>query len=108
MGQMGVPRLRPEQQVAAAVADLGARCGVEPAEVAVVRVAEVVWPDASLGCPRPGRSYAQALTPGTLVVLSVAGRRYSYHAAAGRPPLLCEHPKAPLSSRPDTQSDTNP
>ena len=89
------------------MADLAARCGVEPAGVAVVRVSEVVWRDGSLGCPRPGRSYAQALAPGTLLVLAVGGRRYSYHAAAGRKPFLCEHPQAPLSSRPATQSDAS-
>lgn len=100
--------------VQAAVADLAGRLGLAGrldlpgSGVTVVQVAEVVWRDGSLGCPRPGLSYVQALTPGTLVVLEAGGRRYEYHAAAGRAPFLCDDPLDALRDRLSTQSDENP
>ena len=33
----------------------------------------MTWPDASLGCPQPGMTFAQVLTPGYLVVIRDAG-----------------------------------
>lgn len=75
--------------VDAAVADLADRLGVDEATVSVVVVEEVVWPDASLGCPRPGMMYAQVLTDGTRVVLEVDGIGYSYHTDGLTDPFLC-------------------
>src|SRR5438132_10035603 len=45
---------------AAAASELG----VGADAVVVQRVEPVDWPDASLGCPRPGMMYAQVITPG--------------------------------------------
>lgn len=46
---------------------------VKAADVAVVSVKAVEWPDASLGLPEPGKAYAQVITPGHLVVVAVPG-----------------------------------
>lgn len=70
-------------------ADLAGRLGVEPATIEVEGVHAVIWPDASAGCPQPGRAYMQALVEGALIVLRVAGQRYNYHSAEGRPAFLC-------------------
>ncbi|MFP5347701.1 MAG: hypothetical protein ACLGIA_11835 [Actinomycetes bacterium] len=78
-----------------AVRDLADRVGVAPDQVSVVRVEEVTWNDSSLGCPKPGMFYAQVITPGSLIVLETGGRSYEYHAADGRPPVLCERPQPP-------------
>jgi hypothetical protein len=57
--------------------------------VTVASVAATQWPDASLGCPEPGRVYAQVLTRGYAMSLVVEGRRYAYHSD-GRRVKLCE------------------
>ena len=81
--------------VAQARADLARRLSIEPGAVAFVKLKEVVWPDRSLGCPRPGMEYPQVPQDGVLIVLRAAGRSYDYHAGAGRAPFLCSNPKAP-------------
>ena len=62
----------------------------------------VVWEDASLGCPEPGKVYAEVETPGFKLLLSVStpelqDQRYEYHTnLAGSVVVLCderdEHP----------------
>ncbi|WP_123913600.1 hypothetical protein [Georgenia muralis] len=92
----GASSAAPTGAAALAVEDLTDRLGVAAEDVAVVRVEEVTWRDASLGCPSPGMAYAQVLTNGTLVVLEVDGTTYEYHSGGSRAPFLCENPQAPL------------
>lgn len=74
-----------------AKADLASREGVAPGSIEV-RVAEPqTWPDASLGCPQPGRFYAQVITEGYRIVLATDSGEYSYHGATGRDPILCQN-----------------
>ncbi|MCM3662551.1 hypothetical protein M3148_16360 [Georgenia satyanarayanai] len=80
-------------QVDAAVADLAAHLGVEPAEVTVVSQEDVTWPDGSLGCPRPGMSYIQAQVPGARLVLAAEGREFSYHASRSGDFARCTSPR---------------
>lgn len=82
--------------VAAAIADLAARLGVAESEITVVSHRSVTWSDGSIGCPEPGMMYTQALVEGSLTILEVDGTEYSYHAADGDRPFLCENPTAPL------------
>lgn len=84
----------PEQNplVTQAIADLAARLGVDQSEVAVVSVEEVEWPDASLGCPDPKKSYAQVLVDGYDIVLSESGVEYHYHSGRGSAPFYCAIP----------------
>ena len=91
-------------QVDAAVADLAERQGVEESDVRVEGVVEVTWPDGSLGCPRPGEMYTQALVEGLEIVLSVAGTRYAYHSSLEGEPFLCDQP-APRRGGGQTNSD---
>jgi hypothetical protein len=58
--------------------------------IQVSAVADVVWPDTSLGCPQPGLAYAQVITPGYIIVLEVAGTTYRYHADDSATVLLCQ------------------
>lgn len=62
-----------------AVGRLAAKLGVTADQVQVVSAELVEWPDASLGCPRPGMAYAQVVTGGYKVMLSAQGKRYEYH-----------------------------
>ncbi|MDP3969299.1 MAG: hypothetical protein Q8Q02_13600 [Nocardioides sp.] len=92
--EAGTATARPEgpPQVDAAVADLAAREGVAESDVRVESIAEVTWPDGSLGCPKPGEMYTQALVEGLEIVLSVAATRYAYHSSLAGEPFLCEQP----------------
>ena len=74
-----------------AIADLAQRLGVAPSAITVVEVRTVVWPDGSLGCPRPGMLYPQVLKDGLLIRLMVQGREFAYHSGGARPPFLCEN-----------------
>jgi hypothetical protein len=90
------PSASPAEGPAAAVSDLAKRLGVDPGDVSVVSAEEVTWSDASIGCPKPGMMYAQVLTEGSRIVLEADGKRYEYHAATGKAPFYCEHPKRPV------------
>jgi len=74
----------------AAKTDLAQRLGIEVNEVLVRSAEEVTWSDSSLGCPQPGKVYAQVLTEGAVIRLGFDGVDYSYHAGEGRQPFLCE------------------
>jgi hypothetical protein len=60
--------------------DLAARLGVDPEAVEMGSVRPKVWPDASLGCPKPDMMYAQVETPGYEIELKANGKTYRYHA----------------------------
>ena len=52
---------------------------ISPELITVLSFTERQWPSTALGCPQPGHSYAQIVTPGYQVELDVTGRRYTYH-----------------------------
>jgi hypothetical protein len=56
-----------------------------PAEgIEVVSIVPIDWPDSSIGCPRPDRSYLQVITPGHKAVLRQGGATYQVHMAGKR------------------------
>ncbi|MGI6208127.1 MAG: hypothetical protein ACOYEW_07915 [Anaerolineae bacterium] len=69
-----------ERMASLAQADLARTLGLSPDEVEVIKVESVQWPDASLGCPEPGKVYAAVITPGYRIILQAAGRRYEYRS----------------------------
>ncbi len=69
--------------------DLAARLGIAPESIVVESLQTVEWPDSSLGCPQPGRTYAQVITPGVLILLRANGQTYEYHGSM-RNVSLCE------------------
>ena len=56
----------------------------------VGQVRAVQWSDTSLGCPEPGMMYAQVITPGYEVLLTVDEKHYSVHVGEGRA-VVCDH-----------------
>jgi hypothetical protein len=84
------PRLR--ELVAEARKDLAERLSVEPGTIDLLEASEVIWRDASLGCPQPGKIYAQSIREGYLVRLRSGKRVYRYHSGLGGAPFLCESP----------------
>ena len=78
-----------QKVVAAARTDLIQRLGVAEGDIITRSVEEVEWPNASLGCPQPGKMYAQVITPGFRIVLTVDEKDYTYHTDMRRA-ILCE------------------
>lgn len=93
---MNKPITSRDDEVQAAREDLARRLGTGADSIEVVRREDVTWRDGSLGCPKPGMSYTQALVNGQLIVLRANGIDYEYHAASGRTPFYCPSPEAPL------------
>ena len=87
-----------ETLVDLAKADLAQRLGVDLTAITLVSYEEVVWPDASLGCPHPDMLYKQVPQDGVRIVLAFEGTTYDYHVGGGRDPFLCE----PTLPRKDT------
>jgi hypothetical protein len=87
--------------VQAARRDLASRLGLSVADIRVVSVEAVDWPDSSLGCPEPGKMYLQVITPGYRVVLQAGGETYTYHTDRGTRAVLCtSRPGAKPKGRP--------
>jgi hypothetical protein len=80
----------PAELVETIVADLSERIGAPRERIIVIHDQEVIWNDGSLGCPRPGEFYTQALVNGYWVLLEVDGARYDYRATATGYFFLCE------------------
>lgn len=74
----------PDKMVSLAKADLAQRLGIGLDAIGVAGIEPTEFPDASLGVPEPGKVYAQVITPGQIITLSVEGRLYRYHASDDR------------------------
>ena len=79
--------------VDATVTDLAQRLRIPVSEVCVAEARTVVWPDRSLGCPRPGMLYPQVQQDGVFIRLEALGRSYPYHGGGSRVPFLCDSPE---------------
>ena len=81
----------PETAIALATEDLASRLGVAAEKIGVLRAEVVEWPDTSLGCPQPGKMYAQIITSGHRIILKVDGEQYEYHSdEEGKQLVLCQ------------------
>jgi len=75
---------------------LAGELGVTQQRLQPVLIEPTEWPDASLGCPEPGETYAQSITPGYRVVLMVDGKEYEVHTdQAAERVVMCEHKLKP-------------
>lgn len=72
-----------------AITDLATTLGIDEDAVVVVLVEEVVWSDASLGCPRPGMSYAQVVTDGMRIILQAEDALFDYRSGGASEPFRC-------------------
>src|SRR5678815_2518138 len=79
--------------VAAAKKDAVAR-GLPAQAISVESAQRVTWRDGSLGCPKRGMQYTQALVPGWRVILRVGDATYDYHATANGHLILCPRERA--------------
>ena len=76
----------------AIVADLESRVGAPLDDLSVLIAEAQTWSDGSLGCPKDGEMYTQALVDGYQVVVEVAGTEYDYRVGSGTDVRLCENP----------------
>src|SRR5665648_364130 len=82
---------------------LADRLSISIDEVNFIGVNDVIWPDASLGCPQDGMAYAQVLTPGYLIQLEFGTIQYKYHSGKSMQQVVhCKNPTQPLPGNPDT------
>jgi hypothetical protein len=84
---------------------LADQLGVDVASLQVLSIQSVVWPDASLGCPRPNTGYLQVETPGYLISLGADGDTYLFHTDLTSNYLVCEDGEPQMPSIPVTPSD---
>lgn len=80
----------PQELLDQIIADLSEKLGVKQSDIQVVQAQAVVWRDGSLGCPKPGRFYTQALVDGYKVVLEANNVTYDYHAGNRGNFFLCQ------------------
>jgi len=81
--QVDIPE-EAEPLVRMARLDLTERLGIDEENVTVKSVDATDFSDASLGVPEPGKSYAQVITPGYIIMLEAEGETYEYHGAEDR------------------------
>lgn len=84
-----------DRMVEAAKSDLSGRLGIDPSDISLLEAGEVTWRNSSRGCPQPGMSYLQVLTPGYLIRLQANGIPYEYHAGSDATPFYCSNPEPP-------------
>ncbi len=107
----------PRELAEKARADLAGYLNIDMDRIRVVESRAVDWPDASLGCPQPGMTYAQGITPGYYLVLEAGGQRYPYHTDKDDQVTLClgnvldldsETPLPEIPVNPDEIKDGKP
>lgn len=88
----------PDRMLSQVAADLAIRIDAQPEELEIIGAEAVVWPDGSLGCPKPDQTYTQAPVPGYRIVLRHMDKQYDYRASEAGYIFLCERP---LPARPE-------
>lgn len=93
---------RPDPQllIDKAKEDLARRLSISVEEIELVEIDQVLWPDASLGCPQAGQVYAQVQNAGYQIRLAHDGDEFEYHANIHGLVFYCENPTPPLSQTP--------
>jgi hypothetical protein len=86
-------RARVEERVKA---DLARRQDAKAEAIGVVEFAERTWPDGRLGCAGRRMAGDPVPVPGFRVVLSLAERRYVYHADREGRFVPCDRPPKPI------------
>jgi len=80
-----------EEVVMQAKEDLGRRLSIPADQIKLMELRSVVWPDKSLGCPRPGMVYPQVQVDGLFIQFRAGASLYEYHSGGSHPPFLCEN-----------------
>ncbi len=79
----------PAEMIEAALDDAANRSTTARADIKMTSAEAVTWPDGSLGCPKPGMMYTQALVAGYRIVLQAGEQTLNYHAMSRGKPVFC-------------------
>jgi hypothetical protein len=86
----GITGEAPEDLIEQILSDLEKRTGASRQTIQVIRSEAVIWNDGSLGCPKPGEFYTQALVNGFHIILKIGDKEYDYRASQTGYFFLCE------------------
>ena len=78
--------------------DLASHLNIEMEQITLREAMAIDWPDASLGCPSPGKVYAQGRVPGYKIWLEADGTEYIYHTDLTGQVILCADPYLDLDN----------
>jgi len=94
----------PREVRRAVVAAAAKHFKVDAHQVVLVRAEKVTWTDGALGCPEPGRQYAQTMVPGFRVVAKTASGERVYHTDSRAVAVSC----MPATVQPDERLADKP
>ena len=80
----------PTELLEAITNDLAKHLGVSATALQVLSSQSVVFNDGSLGCPKAGAQYTQALVDGYQVLLTDGSRKYDYRADQNKRFFQCD------------------
>ena len=78
-----------ETLVNLAKTDLAQRLDVDISAITIVINKPIIWPEATLGCPKPGMDFSPVEIPGYIIQLQVDGKDYTYHTNDVNRVILC-------------------
>lgn len=98
-----------EKFVSLAKKDLAERLKITMDGITLVKTAEMTWPNAALGCPSPGKMYAQGQVPGYQIQLKAGDVEYVYNTDLTGQVIFCpsQNPDDPASLIPAKPSPTS-
>jgi hypothetical protein len=72
-----------------ALQDAAKRTRRDASQLRVTLAEAVTWPDGALGCPEPGREYAQVLVSGYRIRIAAGAETLEYHGSVRGQPFHC-------------------
>jgi hypothetical protein len=82
------------------IKDLASRLSIDTEAISVLSTEAIVWPNAALGCPLPGKDYAQGKVSGFRIRLAAQNKEYSYHTDRTGQFVLCPKENPEIQERP--------
>jgi len=78
-----------QAQVDWALQDAAQRTRLDTSQLRVALAEAVTWPDGALGCPEPGRQYAQVLVSGYRIRITAGSETLEYHGSVRGRTIYC-------------------
>ncbi len=80
--------------------------GISVDELRLIEVEARDFSDSSLGCPEPGMSYLQVITPGHRVLIEADGRRFDVRVSNGHARICRRHKSLPARESQTAEPDS--
>lgn len=84
------PALTDNEYINMSIKELSRLKSVGVDRIGIKEVVKRDWGNSSLGCPQSGKLYAQMITPGYLIVLTLDNSDYFYHGGLNKV-VLCQN-----------------